>query len=121
RRVESITNLRVQRVDGDTLRSERLVPEQIPDDPAQLAAIRASAMAEDDYRLAFFSEDGRFGALLLQTSFGAQPVDDYVPAINADNISLDDAFSNFELSFDENATIDDVRFEVVQMAEYHNF
>jgi predicted RND superfamily exporter protein len=72
RRVESITNLRVQRVDGDTLRSERLVPEQIPDDPAQLAAIRASAMAEDDYRLAFFSEDGRFGALLLQTSFGAQ-------------------------------------------------
>lgn len=121
RRVESITNLRVQRVEGDTLRSERLVPEQIPDDPAQLAIIRASAMAEQDYRLAFFSEDGRFGALLLQTSFGAQPVDDYVPAINADNISLDDAFSNFELSFDENATIDNVRFEVVQMAEYHNF
>lgn len=133
RRVQSLTTLRVQRVDGDTLRSERLVPEHIPDDPAALAAIRERALAEDDYRLAFYSADGRFGALLLQTTFGAQPVDDYVPAVNADNISLDDAFSDFgnfedfdsnagfELAFDETATVDEIRFDVVDMVEYHDF
>ncbi len=130
RRVQSITSLRVQRVEGDTLRSERLVPEQIPDDPAELAAIRERALTEEDYRLAFYSADGRFGALLLQTTFGAQPVDDYVPAVNADNISLDDAFSNFdsfdsdgsfELAFDESATVDEIRFDVVDMVEYHDF
>ncbi|MDP2284924.1 MAG: MMPL family transporter [Pseudohongiella sp.] len=127
RRVQSITTLRVQRVDGDTLRSERLVPDVIPDDPAQLAAIRAQALAEDDYRLAFYSEDGRFGALLIQTTFGARPLEGYVPAVNADDISLDDAFSNFggdggfELAFDEQATIDEVSFELVDMAEYKQF
>ena len=127
RRVQSITTLRVQRVDGDTLRSERLVPDVIPDDPAQLAAIRAQALAEDDYRLAFYSEDGRFGALLIQTTFGARPLEGYVPAVNADDISLGDAFSNFggdggfELAFDEQATIDEVSFELVDMAEYKQF
>ncbi|MDO9478814.1 MAG: MMPL family transporter [Pseudohongiella sp.] len=127
RRVQSITTLRVQRVDGDTLRSERLVPDIIPDDPAQLAVIRAQALAEDDYRLAFYSEDGRFGALLIQTTFGARPLEGYVPAVNADDISLDDAFSNFggdggfELTFDEQATIDEVSFELVDMAEYKQF
>jgi uncharacterized protein len=130
RRVQSLSNLRVQRVDGDTLRSERLVPEQIPDDPAELAAIRMRALADEDYRLAFFSADGRFAALMLQTTFGARPVDDYVPAVNALNVSLDDAFSNFdafnadgnfELTFDESATVDEIRFDVVEMGEYHNF
>jgi len=127
RRVQSVTTLRVQRVDGDTLRSERLVPDVIPDDPAQLADIRARAVAEDDYRLAFYSADGRFGALLIQTTFGARPLDTYVPAVNADDISLDDAFSNFggdgsfELAFDEQATIDEVSFQLVDMAEYKVF
>lgn len=130
RRVQSITTLRVQRVDGDTLRSERLVPEEIPDDPAVLADIRANAMAEEDYKLAFYSADGRFGALLLQTTFGAEPLDSYVPAVNADNISLDDAFSDFgsfddtgsfDLAFDESATVDEITFEMVDMAEYKSF
>ncbi|MDO8909844.1 MAG: MMPL family transporter [Pseudohongiella sp.] len=130
RRVQSITTLRVQRVDGDTLRSERLVPEAIPDNAAGLAAIRERAMAEDDYKLAFYSADGRFGALLIQTTFGAQPVDSYVPAVNAENISLGDAFSDFgsfddtgsfELSFDESATVDEINFDVVDMGEYKSF
>src|SRR5690606_6947398 len=114
RRIRSISTLRVQRVEGDTLRSERLVPELIPDDPAELAAIRARAMAEKDYLPIFYSFDGRFGALLLQTTFGADPVDDYVPPFSNSDISLDAAFSNFdavdssgvfELDFDESASI----------------
>ena len=130
RRVQSITTLRVQRVDGDTLRSERLVPEDIPEDPAVLAAIRDSALAEEDYLLAFYSADTRFGALLLQTTFGAEPLDDYVPAVNADNISLDDAFTDFgsfddtgsfELAFDETATVEEIEFDLVDMVEYKNF
>ncbi|HLT64251.1 MAG TPA: MMPL family transporter [Pseudohongiella sp.] len=130
RRIRSISTLRVQRVEGDTLRSERLVPELIPDDPAELAAIRARAMAEKDYLPIFYSFDGRFGALLLQTTFGADPVDDYVPPFSNSDISLDAAFSNFdavdssgvfELDFDESASIDEIEFNVVNQADYHNF
>lgn len=128
RRVQSITTLRVQRVDGDTLLSERLVPEIIPSDPAQLQQIRERALAEDDYRLAFYSDDGRFGALMLQTTFGAQPEESYIPAVNADNVALGDFFtdfaddaSSFDLHFDESAQIDEIPFQTVDMLEYHSF
>ena len=127
RRVQSITTLRVQRVDGDTLRSDRLVPDTIPTDPAELTAIREAAMAEEDYRLAFYSLDGRFGALLIQTTFGAEPTEEYVPAVNADNVELGDFFSDFsstdsfELFYDESAEIDQIPFQTVDMAEYKLF
>lgn len=128
RRVQSITTLRVQRVDGDTLLSERLVPDVIPTDPDQLRQIRERALAEDDYRLAFYSEDGRFGALMLQTTFGAQPEESYVPAVNAEDVELGDFFtdftddaSSFDLYFDETAQVDEIPFQTVDMLEYHSF
>ena len=39
RRVQSLTTARVQSVDGDTLRSDRLVPEQLPESAEALRAI----------------------------------------------------------------------------------
>ncbi|WP_339856111.1 efflux RND transporter permease subunit [Pseudohongiella acticola] len=131
RRVQSITTLRIQRVDGDTLRSDRLVPDVIPDDPAALATIRQEAMAEDDFKLAFYSADARFGALMLQTTFGAEPLPDFEPAVNADDITLGDSFSNFDsattgdggfdLFYDESATVQDIPFQTVDMLEYQRF
>ncbi len=127
RRVQSLANLRVQSSEGDTLRSERLVPLIIPDDPAELAAIRARAMAEDDFKLAFYSADGQYGALMIQTYFGAQPVDDFVPAINSDAVSLSDSFGdfalddNFDLAFDESAVIEETPYQTVGMFSYSSF
>lgn len=131
RRVQSITTLRVQQVDGDTLRSERLVPEIIPDDPAALAAIRDNAMAEEDFKLAFFSADARFGALMIQTTFGAEPVEGFELAVNADDVTLGDFFSDFDsaatgdggfdMYYDESATVQDIPFQTVDMIEYQRF
>jgi len=131
RRVQSITTLRVQQVDGNTLRSERLVPEVIPDDAEALAAIRDNAMAEDDFRLAFYSADARFGALMIQTTFGAEPVAGFEPAVNAEDVTLGDFFSDFDstasgdggfdLYYDESATVQDIPFQTVDMVEYQRF
>lgn len=131
RRVQSITTLRVQQVDGDTLRSDRLVPDAIPDDPEALAAIRENAMAEEDFRLAFYSADARFGALMIQTTFGAEPVEGFEPAVNAEDVTLGDFFSdfdsaatgdgNFDLYYDESATVQDIPFQTVDMIEYQRF
>jgi len=131
RRVQSITTLRVQQVDGDTLRSERLVPEIIPDDPSALAAIRDNAMAEEDFRLAFYSADARFGAVMIQTTFGAEPIEGFEPAVNADDVTLGDFFSDFDsatagdgsfdLYYDESATVQDIPFQTVDMIEYQRF
>jgi len=127
RRVQSLTTARVQSVDGDTLRSDRLVPEQLPETPEGLRAIRERALAEDDYRLLFYSADGRYAGILIQTIFGAEPVEGFTPQIDAADISLDLSFSAFDagdsfaLDFDEDAAVQDIPFQTVDMFEYSQF
>ncbi len=130
RRVQSIANLRFQENQGDTLLSNRLVPEQLPESDEELAAIKARALNQQDYLLAFYSADARYGAVMIQTDFGAQPVEGYEPAVNATDIVLDDSFidfdafaadDSFDLYFDESAQIQEVSFEPVDMLGYTNF
>lgn len=130
RRVQSITNIRFQENIGDTLLSNRLVPEVLPESDAELAAIKERALAQEDYLLAFYSADARYGAIMIQTDFGAQPVADYVPAVDAANIELDDSFvdfaaigtdDSFDLEYDETATIQEIRFQPMDMLGYTNF
>lgn len=130
RRVQSIANLRFQENQGDTLLSNRLVPEQLPESDNELTAIKARALNQQDYLLAFYSADARYGAVMIQTDFGAQPVEGYEPAVNATDIVLDDSFidfdafaadDNFDLDFDESAQIQEVSFEPVDMLGYTNF
>lgn len=130
RRVQSIANLRFQENQGDTLLSNRLVPEQLPESDDELASIKTRALNQQDYLLAFYSADARYGAVMIQTDFGAQPVEGYEPAVNATDIVLDDSFidfdafaadDNFDLDFDESAQIQEVSFEPVDMLGYTNF
>ncbi len=127
RRVQSLSTARIQSVDGDTLRSDRLVPETLPESAAELQAIRARALAEDDYRLLFYSADGRYAGILIQTIFGAEPVEGFTPQIDAADITLDLSFSAFDtdsavaLEVDEQAEVQDIPFQTVDMFEYSRF
>jgi len=120
RRVQSLTTLRVQRVDGDTLRSERLIPWPLPESSAGMAQLRTQAMAEEDYRLAFFSRDGRFGALMIQTNLGAQPVDDYVSAVDQADMDMSDSFE-FDFDYSPDVVVDEILYQTVDMFEYAAF
>ncbi len=126
RRVQSIANLRLQRNVGDTLLSERLVPVQLPDSAEALAAIKARALAEPDLVGSFVSADGEYGAVIIQTDFGMQPVADYVPPVDNPDVALDASFDFSDdgflaLEFDENAEIAEVDFEPVDMLSYTGF
>lgn len=130
RRVQSIANIRYQQNEGDTLLSNRMVPAEIPQTAEELAEIKARALAEEDYLLAFYSADARYGAIMIQTDFGAQPVEDYVPAVDVGDVVLDDSFvsfdafsdaDSFDLEFDESAEIQEVSFEPVDMLGYTAF
>lgn len=127
RRVQSLTTVRVQHSDADTLRSDRLVPEPLPTDSAALDAIRQEAMNEDDYRLLFYSADGRYAGILIQTVFGAEPEDGFTPLLDIADISLDSSFSafddpaSFNLDFDESAEVEDIPFQTVDMFDYSRF
>ncbi|HJO12123.1 MAG TPA: MMPL family transporter, partial [Gammaproteobacteria bacterium] len=115
---------------GDSLLSNRLVPVELPESDEELAAIKARALAQEDYLLAFYSVDARYGAIMIQTDFGAQPVADYISAVDANDIALDDSFTDFDafssndsfdLEFDETVEVQEVNFEPVNMLGYTNF
>lgn len=126
RRVLSVANLRYQESVGDSLLSNRLVPGRLPEDGTALAGIRDRALALEDFLLAFWSADTEYGAILIQTDFGARPTEDFVPAVDAEGVSLGDAFADFDdaaggLAFDPSAEVQEVDFEPVDMMEYTGF
>ena len=127
RRVQSLANVRVQRSDADTLRSERLIPLPLPESASAMVQVRERAMQEEDFKLLFFSADGQYAGVMIQTFFGAVPVDGFTPQIDNASISLDSSFSafddpdNFTLSFDEEAEVQDIPFQTVDMFAYSNF
>jgi len=127
RRIQSIANIRIQESIGDSLLSNRLVPSQLPATEAELAAIKTRALAHDDYLLAFYSADAQYGAIMIQTDFGAEPVEGYVPTVDSVDAVLDDSFTSFDsvdsfsLSFDETVEVQEVEYKAVDMLGYSNF
>ncbi len=65
RRVQSITNIRYQQSVEDSLISNRLVPSQLPTEENQLSGIRENALQQEDFKLAFYSADTEYGAILI--------------------------------------------------------
>ncbi len=127
RRVQSIANLRYQESVGDSLLSSRLVPSSLPEESEELGLIRNNALSQDDYLLAFYSENTEYGAILIQTDFGTKPVEGFVSALDAADVSLDDSFGafgddeTFDLEFNEDVEVQEIEFEAVDMLGYTAF
>jgi predicted RND superfamily exporter protein len=136
RRVQSLTNVQIQKNEGDTLRSEKLVPSVIPSNASELEAIAALADEQDSFRLFMFSPNHRFGAINIQTDFGAIPITDEgsLPDFNLDSEAGDDfnddlfaedefdlAFDDFEVEVDETAVVQEVEFESTESTAYISF
>lgn len=126
RRVQSLATLRIQSANGDTLNSARLVPKVLPERTEDLAKIKATALAQADYKRAFYSEDGRFAAIIVQTDFGSKPSKDYVPAVSDQEIQLDDSFAEFDstdksLAVDKSAEVQAITYDKVDNFVYASF
>ena len=127
RRVQSISNLRYQESVGDSLLSSRLVPSSLPEEIEELGLIRSNALSQDDFLLAFYSENTDYGAILIQTDFGTNPVEGFVSAVDAADVSLDDSFGafgddeTFDLEFNDDIETQKIEFEAVDMFGYTSF
>lgn len=121
RRIQSLGNVRIQESVGDTLRSDRLIPRQLPNSEIELEELRVKALNEQDYIGAFYSEDGAYGAILVQTDFGTIPVEGYEPVVDIAGIELADGFESFDLSFDDNAVVQEVEFQDTDQLAFFTF
>ena len=121
RRIQSLANVKVQESIGDTLRSDRLIPKKLPTSETELQKIKVKALSQQDYVGAFYSENGEYGAILVQTDFGTIPIEGYESVVDIAGIELDDGFANFDLTFDSNAVVQDVEFQVTDLLAYFSF
>lgn len=121
RRVKSLANIRLQESVGDALLSGRLLPKALPETAEDLNSFKARAMAQPDYVSSFYSKDGGYGGILVQTDFGTVPIEGYKSAVDIAGVELDDSFSDFDVSFDEAAVIQEVEYRDVDPRDYLDF
>ena len=126
KRVQSLTNVRIQTHDGDTLSSPRLIQNLIMDKD-ETQQVKATAMAQSNLPLFLFSDNYRFGAIMLTTDFGSVPISQNLQANPADLMEDDelDWAGNFDDSiFSDVDTADQsnpMRFEDMDSGLYLSF
>jgi uncharacterized protein len=114
-RVNSLINVPVLTVEKDLLVSRPLVGDTVPTAPAALEQIRKTAMAQDDITLRLVSRDHTYGAIIVDTDFGAVPCDyDQEAAKAAQSGSL----AMGALTFDDNGGSDKHCFKPTDLRDY---
>lgn len=92
-KITSLINAPVLRAEQDTLVSRKLVGDSLPGSAQEVDRIRRLAESQKTFPLLYFSKDYRYGGILVETDFGAIPVE--TTANNADlalgDLQLDDA------------------------------
>lgn len=91
-KVTSLINAPVLKAEQDALISKKLVGNTVPTTQAGLDAIRQMALSQKSFPLLYFSKDSKYGGIMVETNFGAIPVESAVA-------TSDLAFS--ELKFDD--------------------
>ena len=120
KRVQSLSNIRIQKNEDDVLSSPRLVPKIIPSEQNQLSAISSEADDQPSLELFMFSKDHRYGAISIKTDFGAIPVvqeSDDEPSLFSD----DDWSDDFDASMDDSAVIQKIEYQPDEPALYIPF
>ncbi|RSZ60407.1 MMPL family transporter [Massilia atriviolacea] len=91
-KVTSLINAPVLRAEQDALISKKLVGNTVPGTQAELDEIRRVALSQKSFPLLYFSKDNKYGGIMVETNFGAIPVESAVA-------TADLAFS--DLTFDD--------------------
>ena len=90
-KITSLINAPVLRAEDDALISRRLVGDSVPSAPEDLDRIRPIAESQKSFPLLYFSKDYRYGGILIETNFGAIPLE---PPTSGEILAVD------ELRFD---------------------
>ena len=123
KRVQSLTNIRIQQSEGDTLSAPLLVPREIPTNQQELNRIKTLANAQSMLPLFMFSKDHRFGALSIKTDFGTEPIielDSQDNSLFTEDV-FDESFDDFDSLVDDQAVVTNVKFKDLDPSVYLTF
>lgn len=120
-KVTSLINAPVLRAEGDVLISRKLVGNQVPETVEGREALRAIAQTQESFPLLYFSKDFKHGGLLIETNFGAIPLDDVAETnttATATDIAADEVDFDAPLATETRSTEERPRFKPTDLAEY---
>lgn len=120
-RIQTLTNINIQRNVDDSLISEKLVPHRVSIGSIDTDEIREKAFAQKDLHKVFFSEDSKYGGFTIQTDFGAIPIENSDKNLdpNVLNNTLDSTITSFEV--DETANSLKIEFQDTDITSYADF
>lgn len=113
-KITALDNAPILVVENDALVSRNLVRPQIPTDAAGLQALAQTADGQRALALQYYSKDHRYGGILIETNFGAIPVEqEPAPSTPAGGNA-----QPMELVFDGPAEQQRVHFKPTDLGEY---
>jgi predicted RND superfamily exporter protein len=74
-RINALVNATVLTTEEDSLVSRQLVGRHIPTSQLEVDQIRATAEAQKNFPLLYFSRDAKYGGIFIETDFGTIPLD----------------------------------------------
>jgi uncharacterized protein len=118
-KVTSLINAPVLRAEADALISKKLVGSEVPAEAEAREAIRRVALTQDAFPLLYFSKDYKYGGILIETNFGAIPVDGTGLAKTvATEISADDLDLSAPVEVESANDGERPKFKPTDLAEY---
>lgn len=97
-KITSLINAPILRAEGGSLISAKLVGGALPSTPAEREKLRQIALSQKSFPGLYFSRDYQWGGILVETNFGAIPVQDAATAAAATD---DKVAAVNEINFDE--------------------
>lgn len=90
-KVNALINARVTYAEDGSLRSRRLVGDKVPDTEAGLKRVREVAESQRSFPLQYFSRDYKHGGMIIETDFGAIPLEaaQASGSVSAESLSFD--------------------------------
>lgn len=121
-KITSLINAPVLRAEGDVLYSRKLVGDTVPSDAGSREELRRIAQSQKAFPLLYFSKDYRYGGMLIETDFGAIPLDAPVAGAGAAAQKPDAEIDFGDVRLDEPVTQgyagDRPRFKPTDLADY---
>ncbi len=129
--IDSLYNVRLQKVEGDTLIAQKLLATDFPKNAEERESKRSTALDQDMFRLAYFSDNFRYGGIRIKTDFGTivkgskKKTESTQENLLSDDLAMDftDDFANDMefaggLAFDESISEQRIEYETTHMDEY---
>jgi uncharacterized protein len=120
-KITTLANAPVLKVENEALVSRNLVGKTVPTSKQELAEISKTAESQRSLPLQYFSKDHKYGGILIETNFGAIPMDSEARSSHGLNPGSKSNVDNLDLAFDGKTEAKRVRFKPTNLAEYLDF